>query len=172
MISKLKNSLIFVMQTTLKYHGCFFISKTAQTKKQGRHTGASPEARLKSPLGVVCGDLPPLFNLNLFSMQTTKSNFHDAKTSTIVAGQPAKPFWESNPENSNPLIDFCRKVGSESRVKRLTVHIKANGVTVVCYRNNRVISAFGYTLENAVEILLFKVQNPGPALQPVTSKSL
>lgn len=169
MILKLKNSRIFVMQTSFKYHGVFSITSSAETNT-GRHTGASPAARFRPCLDDVCSDLPYLFTPILFSMQTSKSNCYDAKTSTIVAGQPAKPFWESHPEVSNPLIDFCRKVGTEARVKRLSVYIKANGVTVVCYRNNRVISAFGYSLENAVEILLIKVQNPGPALQPVTPK--
>lgn len=69
MISNSKISFKFVVQTR-SYYGAN-ITDVTETKSKGRRTGASPPVSLMLRMGVVCSDLPPLFNQNHLFMQTT-----------------------------------------------------------------------------------------------------
>jgi hypothetical protein len=107
-------------------------------------------------LGLSCGDLSFFIHLILFTMQDSKSECFDANPSSIVAGQPAKPFWENSSQQVDPIVEFCRKASLTNRFKRLAVYVKANGILVVYYRKNQVVSAFGSSLAEAVISLAAK----------------
>ena len=58
---------------------------------------------------------------------------------------------------ADPLTQFYHQVIKRPKFKRLAICIKANGISLVLYANKRVTSAFGQSIELAIEKLSQKI---------------
>lgn len=111
----MKNRSIFVVRINLSKYGVFTTTQT-ETKKRGRHTGASPAVRSIHCIELVRSDRPSLFNFKSIFMRTKNDESAIERLTTLLLHYRKQFEVEKNIKNN--LYYFILNQGLFSELRK------------------------------------------------------